>query len=483
MCTGDSAFYAAILGKVNASGLWCTWCKSNHNVWKHKDHEKGRCWLLNEMNELREKLDRKEIVATSANRMGVREMMLMSCFEIKEYIYPVLHSEIGIGNFFLNSFMEWVDYKIENQTKEERDKKSDYAIMLKEMLPLEEKMAEFNRNEGIELVDLRESRAHLKDIRGMKDEDGKFVSTVEERREVDEMIRALTDNIKVIVNRKKMIEAELTLKKRLCAELKKELNGYVTKRGKKGSVRIQLEKTLVKYGVSRPAYHGGDLTGVKVKVLLQSIDIIFQDFTIILKEATREGEDHVTIADSNEIENTINMYRDLGFLLDGVYSLARTELGKVTDEIINDTKRIVKAILTMWRHLGLSMRGPKIHGLEDHLVEQMVHYKGIGDYCEDFVEQSHQDGMKEELRTSGLKRTRAFMSHSKWEWSRNQIGVIKAKHHIKTTTSRKRKRGVEERKKEKKLSRDQKRRMSLERVESGVYSDIPNYRMMVVVIR
>ena len=142
-------------------------------------------------------------MATSANRMGVREMMLMSCFEIKEYIYPVLHSEIGIGNFFLNSFMEWVDYKIENQTKEERDKKSDYAIMLKEMLPLEEKMAEFNRNEGIELVDLRESRAHLKDIRGMKDEDGKFVSTVEERREVDEMIRALTDNIKVIANRKK----------------------------------------------------------------------------------------------------------------------------------------------------------------------------------------------------------------------------------------------------------------------------------------
>ena len=72
------------------------------------------------------------------------------------------------------------------------------------------------------------------------------------------------------------------------------------------------------------------------------------------------------------------------------------------------------------------------------------------------------------------------MSHSKWEWSRNQIGVIKAKHHIKTTTSRKRKRGAEERKKEKKLNRDQKRRMSLERVESGVYSDIPNYRMMVV---
>ena len=124
--------------------------------------------------------------------------------------------------------------------------------MLKEMLPLEEKMAEFNRNEGIELVDLRESRAHLKDIRGMKDEDGKFVSTVEERREVDEMTRSLTDNIKVIVNRKKMIEAELTLKKRLCAELKKELNGYVTKRGKKGSVRIQLEKILGKYGVSRP---------------------------------------------------------------------------------------------------------------------------------------------------------------------------------------------------------------------------------------
>ena len=60
-------------------------------------------------------------------------------------------------------------------------------------------------------------------------------------------------------------------------------------------------------------------------------------------------------------------------------------------------------------------------------MEQMIACNGIGDYCEDFVEQSHQDGVKEELRTHGLKRTKAFLSHSKWEWSRNQISVIKAK--------------------------------------------------------
>ena len=464
------------MGKEGSSGIWCTWCKSNWKVWAKKNHNLGDPWTLKALNELREKLERNEVVGTSNNRMGVSNLSLLSCFDIFDYIYPVLHSEIGTGNFFLNSFMDWVDFRIENICEEERNKKRDYGEILRELVPIEQKMDEFNNNEGVDLIDQRESRSHLKDIRGMRDDDDEFVSTLEERKEIDEMVDALSDTIKVLMKKKKDLEADLTLKRRICRLLKKELDEYSAKRGNKGNVRKQLEKVLEKYGISRPAYHGGDLTGVKIKVMLQKIDLIFHEFSTILKGVSTQDREDVG-ADNEEIETMLNMYRDLGFLMDGVYSLARTEMGKLSEEKIDLTRRMVAGVLKMWRHLRLSVRGPKIHGLEDHLVEQMIAYNGIGDYCEDFVEQSHQDGVKEELRTHGLKRTKAFLSHSKWEWSRNQISVIKAKHHIKSATGRKRKRGVEERIAERKLSRIEKRNLSLERVESGTYSEIQDYRM------
>jgi hypothetical protein len=37
--------------------------------------------------------------------------------------------------------------------------------------------------------------------------------------------------------------------------------------------------------------------------------------------------------------------------------------------------------------------------MEDHLVEQIRQFKGIGDLCEDFVEKSHQDGIIDHART------------------------------------------------------------------------------------
>ena len=55
---------------------------------------------------------------------------------------------------------------------------------------------------------------------------------------------------------------------------------------------------------------------------------------------------------------------------------------------------------------------PKIHALFTHLVPQMIVWKGVGDFLEDFVEQGHQSGVKEEYRTHGMQdRTKAALSH------------------------------------------------------------------------
>ncbi len=40
----------------------------------------------------------------------------------------------------------------------------------------------------------------------------------------------------------------------------------------------------------------------------------------------------------------------------------------------------------------------KVHAIEDHLCDQILQFGGIGDLGEDFMEQSHQDGIKDQKR-------------------------------------------------------------------------------------
>ena len=60
--------------------------------------------------------------------------------------------------------------------------------------------------------------------------------------------------------------------------LKPKFDKFRKLRGKKGKTRVQLEVKLREYCITRPSYHGGDLTGTKVKVLLPHIDELFDEF-------------------------------------------------------------------------------------------------------------------------------------------------------------------------------------------------------------
>ena len=151
---------------------------------------------------------------------------------------------------------------------------------------------------------------------------------------------------------KDRFDSALQVKKIVYQVAKAELDKYKTKRGKKGEVRVKLEIHLPEYGIDRPEYHGGDLTGVNVKVLLQNIDKIFLDFKSIIMDI----EDRAAADD--EVNSIIDMYTHLGFILDGIFSIERTKCGELSDDKVTLTKRMIKAALKLWRCLRLSMQGP-----------------------------------------------------------------------------------------------------------------------------
>jgi uncharacterized spore protein YtfJ len=65
-------------------------------------------------------------------------------------------------------------------------------------------------------------------------------------------------------------------------------------------------------------------------------------------------------------------------------------------------KKSVETAMGLWRGTGQSI-SPKVHAIEDHLVEQILRLQGIGDLCEDFVEQLHQERIIEEVQSKCTK--------------------------------------------------------------------------------
>ena len=98
-----------------------------------------------------------------------------------------------------------------------------------------------------------------------------------------------------------------------------------------------------------------------------------------------------------EITEMTQGYSVILYIFDAVFSMARIPSGLVTDVQHADLCFFVLEALKVWRGLHISV-SPEVHAIEDHLSDQMLQFGGIGDVGEDFVEQSHQDGIKDQKR-------------------------------------------------------------------------------------
>jgi hypothetical protein len=110
LLTGDLLeYFAAICRKVNMAGNWCTWCGLLAKEWSPTDHDKIKLWTLVEMAEVRMSINLGITNDTLADCQGCIHVPLWTAMPINSHMIPILHSDIGIGNCLLKSFLEWVD--------------------------------------------------------------------------------------------------------------------------------------------------------------------------------------------------------------------------------------------------------------------------------------------------------------------------------------------------------------------------------------
>ena len=104
---GDLKFLSTILGKENFDGQWCYLCKLFYSEWQKGD-VCGIPWTLKDLIAQSEKskhCDGKE-------RMGVREIPFFD-IPVMRYIWPILHTLIGIGNAIMKNLIDIVESEIQ----------------------------------------------------------------------------------------------------------------------------------------------------------------------------------------------------------------------------------------------------------------------------------------------------------------------------------------------------------------------------------
>ncbi len=107
--TRDLAFLSTLLGKENMATAWCPWCRLSKLEWSSKDHERGETWSIDKIIQLRERVEQGLLTVSPENIRGCTEMPLFDAVPIENYVVPVLHILIGVGNALVNALFEFVE--------------------------------------------------------------------------------------------------------------------------------------------------------------------------------------------------------------------------------------------------------------------------------------------------------------------------------------------------------------------------------------
>jgi hypothetical protein len=112
---GDLAFYAAVLGKEDMERIWCTWCKIRKAEWSQRGP------MEDEISNIDTMIKQFEEGLEGAARMGMKEAPIWDCIEPENYLFPVLHVQLGLINDLINWLYNWINENVEETTEEEAE--------------------------------------------------------------------------------------------------------------------------------------------------------------------------------------------------------------------------------------------------------------------------------------------------------------------------------------------------------------------------
>jgi hypothetical protein len=194
-------------------------------------------------------------------------------------------------------------------------------------------------------------------------------------------------------------EKNMQQSKKVIKEKKDSKKEYKAQIGRpRRDVLLKVEKILRQNRIEKPYYHGGLYNRKAMNKLMTNSQKIMEEINVMLMEIPTEDR-----CSDEEVLETMGWFTNILSVFDGLFSLARTPSGLIGEEDINKLQDLVTLALQLWRGLDMSVT-PKVHAIKDHLVHEIMRFKRIGDLGEDFVERSHQDGIRQQSQSKNAKK-------------------------------------------------------------------------------
>ena len=217
--------------------------------------------------------------------------------------------------------------------------------------------------------------------------------------------KKLEDEIKTHTNDRAVIMASLKSMRSTRKDKKDKLDGFALQRKSDDkSLLSGIDAILQRYGIKRQAYHGGDLVGGHIGILMERAEDIIDDVESYLIDSKKNLVNDTTNqvpASDEDIRTTCESIKHLLVLWDMIFSLVHTEYPSVED--CDMTQEFIDTAISIGDRLGMS-RTIKIHGCMSHIVSQMRRIPcGLSDFDENFMEQYHQKGAANDVRLKHVK--------------------------------------------------------------------------------
>jgi len=135
---GDLKFFFQMLGRENMSSSWCFYCNLSPSQWKHERSNRGNIlheenfimqeWTIELLREHYVRIEHLNLKQPLDIR-GVKDFPLWDFIEVRDWMFPVLHWEIGSANLVLSSgVLDFVDDKVEVLSEEEKTARNNFVI-------------------------------------------------------------------------------------------------------------------------------------------------------------------------------------------------------------------------------------------------------------------------------------------------------------------------------------------------------------------
>ena len=416
---GDLMFYIQMLGREGMSSYWCMWCKVHPSKWaalseaKDDEVDKGY-WTLDAHKCQLEKLKNKEL-KTAAEIKGIVSELIWP-IEQQNYIFPQLHFEIGVVNMVLDNFYGFIEDRIEHLSPEEKIARNKILIAESALTEAKSKLENRKNNSYQTLCNLRLRRKNIQ-----LELNNKTINA-QNKDEISREKNDIDTNISSFIDNRKELELEISTKRRILGEKKKDVQN-IQKEKKKidRPVSAEIENILIQYNISAAAYHGGKLNGVDCRRLIIKAKEIFPRFQLYLHSI-----DDPDRCPEEIITETCSVYCNICATLDIISSKIRLKYQEPNDDDYSNLSKALENLEYLWKISGMSYT-PKIHGVLVHALEQMKRLNGIGDILEDDIEHMHQTSARIEFRMSRIKnKSQQALVHSRIEHVQNSH-AIKAK--------------------------------------------------------